>query len=144
MNDATRKDYGSKVLDTAESLLGAIQDAGGMIRLSELRDMSMEDFMLQIASCNGIRFHAERKVADIPEELTGQKLYALLKEWGASFIINNHCREINAGTILDWIRSTEIIYPGTLKDEEFTIDDVAMFTDDIVKIHNEMVNEKEK
>lgn len=54
------EEYGKQVLETYSSLQSAIDQAGGrFLTLEDLKTITMEDFILRIAS-NNVRFHFEK------------------------------------------------------------------------------------
>ena len=63
------EEYGRQILSMIESLVIAVTEAGGAIAITPkyLRETSLEDFILMMAS-NGVRFtHIEDKVTSVPE-----------------------------------------------------------------------------
>jgi len=57
MNDEERRLIGSTTLDVYRNLIDTISIAGGDIPHQRLLDMSMMEFLVNVANTNGIRFY---------------------------------------------------------------------------------------
>ena len=71
MNDELRRLIGSTTIDVYQNLIDTISIAGGDIPHQRLLDMSMMEFLVNVANTNGIRFYCTHTqiIWDIKQEL---------------------------------------------------------------------------
>lgn len=72
--DKIREEVGTKVAECMISFHRAFQKAGGAIRsVEQLKELSVFEFLTQIAAQNNIRFFYDQEQADLDRKRTGRR-----------------------------------------------------------------------